>query len=196
MARLGCSGSAPRALPASPTTFRTSLLPATAAAAPPTTPAATFVGLTLFSGLIPSPFKTVGSKTTWMPLRSAIPARQLPWRMSERQEPVVGHRHHLALGHPAAPRLPGAVRELSEENGGDGRRKVQAGHARAHREREPGVGVREQLVADPVALGAKGQHGALRHAAERLAVGIERDQRAASGAYHARARDRQREVQA
>src|SRR3954452_18519498 len=56
MARLGCSGSAPSALPASPTTFCTSLLPATAAAAPPTTPAATFVARAFFSGLIRSPF--------------------------------------------------------------------------------------------------------------------------------------------
>src|SRR3954466_15143972 len=60
MARLGCPGSAPSALPASPTTFCTSLLPATAAAAPPTTPAATFVALALFSGLIRSPFRGGG----------------------------------------------------------------------------------------------------------------------------------------
>src|SRR3954463_7285941 len=60
MARLGCPGSAPSALPASPTTFGTSLLPATAAAAPPTTPAATFVALAFFSGLICSPFSSGG----------------------------------------------------------------------------------------------------------------------------------------
>src|SRR3954447_11580448 len=70
MARLGCPGSAPSALPASPTTFCTSLLPATAAAAPPTTPAATFVALTFFSGLIRAPFGAGGAKATRVPLTS------------------------------------------------------------------------------------------------------------------------------
>src|SRR3954470_7352903 len=99
MARLGCPGSAPSALPASPTTFCTSLLPATAAAAPPTTPAATFVGLPLFSGLIRSPFWGGGLEDD---LGAAhvppSPPGHPPRRMSERRKTVMGNRRHLLLG--------------------------------------------------------------------------------------------------
>src|SRR3954451_4000822 len=99
MARLGCPGSAPSALPASPTTFCTSLLPATAAAAPPTTPAATFVALAFFSGLIRSPFWGGGLGDD--PGAADVPPSLLDTcqrRMSEQRKTVMGNRHHLWLG--------------------------------------------------------------------------------------------------
>ena len=59
------------------------------------------------------------------------------------------------------------------------------------------VGPGEQLVGEAVALGAERQDRALRHAAapQGLAVGVERDQRPVAGPDHARAGDREREVQ-
>ena len=65
-----------------------------------------------------------------------------------------------------------------EQDGGDGGREVEAGHARAHRDRDTGVGAREQLGAKPVALGperedrTRGQRGRV----QLLAVGVEREQ--------------------
>ena len=50
----------------------------------------------------------------------------------------------------------------------------------AHPQRDAGVGLREQLVREPVALGAEGQHGARRDQAgpQHLTLGVQRDQRA------------------
>src|SRR5262245_52114844 len=44
----------------------------------------------------------------------------------------------------------------SEEDRGDRRGEVEAGDAGAHRDAEAGVGAGEQIVAEPIALGAEG----------------------------------------
>ena len=71
----------------------------------------------------------------------------------------------------------------------------------AHRDADPRVGARRQLGAESVALGAEGEERARRQREriERLAVGVEREQRPVSSLElpeRAQARDRQREVQA
>src|SRR4051794_20309740 len=72
--------------------FCTSLLPAMAAAAPPTTPAATLVGLTLFSWLIPSPVWGDALATTCVSLTSRRPSYTPPggWPSDARPSWAIG----------------------------------------------------------------------------------------------------------
>ena len=73
----------------------------------------------------------------------------------------------------------GAVEAERVEHRGDRGREVEAGDTGPHRQRDPPVGGGEQLVAEPVALGAEGEDGARvdRGRVDLLPLRVEREQR-------------------